>query len=165
MDCSPPGSSVHRILQSRIQEWFAISFSRESSQARDWTYVSCIAGRCFTICATNIVWHFVYYLFIVYRHHFQLLTHAYTICFITAVVIIVFMLSHIWLFVTPWTVACQAPLSMGFFRQEFWSGLPFPPPGDLLHPRIKPMSPVSPTLQADSLPAEPLGSSQLQLPL
>ena len=42
------------------------------------------------------------------------------------------MLSHVQLFETPWTVACQAPLSMGFPRQEYWSGLPFPPPGDLL---------------------------------
>ena len=39
--------------------------------------------------------------------------------------------SHVWLFATPWTVACQAPLSMGFFRQEHWSGLPFLPPGGL----------------------------------
>ena len=42
----------------------------------------------------------------------------------------------------PWTVACQAPLSMGLPRQEYWNGLPFPPPGDLLDPGIEPMSPV-----------------------
>ena len=42
------------------------------------------------------------------------------------------LLSRVQLFATPWTVAWQAPLSMGFFRQEYWSGLPFPPPGDLL---------------------------------
>ena len=53
--------------------------------------------------------------------------------------------------VTPWTVACQAPLSMGFSRQEYWSGLPFPSTGDLLDPEIEP---GSPTLQADSLPTE-----------
>ena len=41
---------------------------------------------------------------------------------------------------TPWTVACQSPLSMGFPRQEYWSGLPFPPPGDLPHPGIEPAS-------------------------
>ena len=52
---------------------------------------------------------------------------------------------------TPWTVACQAPLSMGFSRQEYWSGLPFPSPGDLPDPGIEPMSP---TLQEDSLLAE-----------
>ena len=49
-------------------------------------------------------------------------------------------LSHIQLFVTPWTVACQASLSVNFPRQEYWSGLPFPAPGDLPHPGIKPMS-------------------------
>ena len=54
------------------------------------------------------------------------------------------------LFVTPWTVACQAPVSIGFFRQEYWSGLTCPPPGDLPDPGIKPRSPVAPALQADS---------------
>ena len=55
-------------------------------------------------------------------------------------------LSGVQLFVTPWTVAHQAPLSMGFSRQEYWSGLLFLPPGDLSDPGIKPMSPVSPAL-------------------
>ena len=54
-----------------------------------------------------------------------------------------------------WTVACQAPLSVRFSRQEYLSGLPFPSPGGLPDPGIEP---VSPTLQADSLPTEPLGS-------
>ena len=54
----------------------------------------------------------------------------------------------------PWTAAHQAPLSMGFSMQEYCSGLPFPPPGDLLNPGIKPRSP---TLQVDSLPTEPPG--------
>ena len=58
-------------------------------------------------------------------------------------------LRHDQLFVTRWTVAHQAPLSMGFFWQEYWSGLPFPFPGDLSDPGIKPGSPA---LQADSLP-------------
>ena len=53
--------------------------------------------------------------------------------------------------VTPWTAARQASLSMGFSRQEHWSGLPFPPPGDLPHPGIKSASPASPALPADSL--------------
>ena len=56
------------------------------------------------------------------------------------------------MFVTPGTVVRQAPLSMGFSRQEYWSGLPCPPLGDLPNPEIKLRSP---TLQADSLPAEP----------
>ena len=49
-------------------------------------------------------------------------------------------LNHVQLFATPWTVAHQAPLSMGFSRQEHWSGLPCPPPGDLPHPRFEPTS-------------------------
>ena len=53
VDCSPPGSSVHGILQERILEWTAIPFSRGSSQPRDQTQVSCIAGRLFTIWATG----------------------------------------------------------------------------------------------------------------
>ena len=61
-------------------------------------------------------------------------------------------LSPVQLFATPWTGAHQAPLSMKFSRQEYWSGLPFPSPGDLLNPGIKLMSP---TLQADSLLSEP----------
>ena len=55
-------------------------------------------------------------------------------------------LSHVQLSVSPWTIAHQAPLSMGFSRQEYWSGLPFSPPGDLLDLRIKPMSLASPEL-------------------
>ena len=59
--------------------------------------------------------------------------------------------SHVWLFVTPWTAAAQAPLSIGFSRQEYWTGLPFPPPGDLPNPGIEPLSPVVPALQMGSL--------------
>ena len=58
---------------------------------------------------------------------------------------------------TPWTVACWAPLSMEFSRQEYWSGMPFPSPGDLLNPGIELGSPA---LQADSLPSEPPGKPQ-----
>ena len=61
-------------------------------------------------------------------------------------------LSRVWLFATPGTVAHQAPPSMGFSRQEYWSGLPFPSPGDLPDPGIKPRSPA---LQADALTSEP----------
>ena len=55
MDCSPPGSSIHGIFQARVLEWVAISFSRRSSLPRDWTWVSCIVSRCFTIWATREV--------------------------------------------------------------------------------------------------------------
>ena len=61
-------------------------------------------------------------------------------------------------FAAPWTVAHLAPLSMGFSRQEYWSGLPFPSPGDLSNPGNKPASPASPALQTDSLSLNPLGS-------
>ena len=65
-------------------------------------------------------------------------------------------LSRVWLFATPWTVAYQAPLSMGFSRQEHWSGLPFPSPGDLPDPGIKLGSPA---FQIDALTSEPPGKS------
>ena len=59
-------------------------------------------------------------------------------------------LSHVRLFATPWTVAYQAPLSVGFSRQEYWSGLPFPSPGALPNPGTEPTCAVSPVLQAVS---------------
>ena len=62
-------------------------------------------------------------------------------------------------FFTLWTVARQAPLSMGFSRKEYWSGLPFPSPGGLPNPGIEPRSPA---LQADSLPIEPVGREYCQ---
>ena len=70
-------------------------------------------------------------------------------------------LSRVRLFATPWPVAHQAPLSMGFSRQEYWSGLPFPSPGDLPDPGIEPRSP---TLQADTLTSEPPGKLIYSIP-
>ena len=63
-------------------------------------------------------------------------------------------------FATLWTITRQAPLSMEFSRQEYWSGLPFPSPGDLLDPRIKP---GAPTLQAESLLSEASGASRIAI--
>ena len=63
-------------------------------------------------------------------------------------------LSRVRLSATPWTVAHHASLSMGFSRQEYWSGLPFPSPGDLPDPGIKPKSPI---LEVDALTSEPPG--------
>ena len=71
--------------------------------------------------------------------------------------------SHVQLFATPRTVAHQAPLSMGLSRQESWSGLPCPPPGDLPDPVIEPTSPASPALQADSSPLGHQGRLLLNL--
>ena len=70
-------------------------------------------------------------------------------------------LSRVRLFATPWTVAYYAPPSMGFSRQEYWSGLPFPSPEDLPDPGIEPRSPA---LKADTLPPEPPGKSSRDLP-
>ena len=64
-------------------------------------------------------------------------------------------LSRVQFFVTPWTIAHQAHSSMEFSRQEYWTGLPFPSPGDLPDPGIRP---GSPTLRADALPSEPPGN-------
>ena len=126
MDCSPWGSSVRWLLQARMLKWVSISFSRESSWPRDWTQVFCIAGRCFNLWATReALWK-----------------------------VKVKLLSHVWLFVTPWTVAHQAPPLTGLSRQEYWSGLPFPSPGDLPNPGIEPRSPA---LKADALTSEPPG--------
>ena len=72
------------------------------------------------------------------------------------------LLSHVRLFATPWTVACQAPLSMGFSRQEYWSGLPFSFPGDLPNPGKEPGSPA---LHADSLPPDSLVAKNLKMTL
>ena len=74
--------------------------------------------------------------------------------------VVVQSLSCVQLFVNPWTVALQAPLAMGFPRQEYWSGLPFPSLGDLPDPGIEL---GSPTLWADALPSEPPGSKLLLL--
>ena len=66
-------------------------------------------------------------------------------------------LSPVRLFATPWTVACQAPQSLEFSRQEYWSGLPFPPPGVLPDPGIKPASPVFLALVGRLFTTEPPG--------
>ena len=72
------------------------------------------------------------------------------------------LLSHVQLFATLWTVAGQAPLSVGFLRQEYWSGLPFPSPGDLPNAGIEPWSPA---FQADALTSEPPGKPYTYLPI
>ena len=76
--------------------------------------------------------------------------------FLCSLVVVVKSLSRVRLFATPWTVACQAPPSMGFSRQEYWSGLSFSSPGDLPDPGIEPGSPAS---QADDLPTSYEGTA------
>ena len=70
------------------------------------------------------------------------------------------LLSRVQLFVTSWTIVCQASLSTGFSRQESWSGLPFPPPGDVSYPGIEPMFLVAPALQTASVLLSPQGTKQ-----
>ena len=157
MDCSLPGSSVHGIFQVWILEWglplpspgvgVAIAFSRGSCRPRDRTWVSRIVGRRFTVWATRD----------------DLPSWPIFKCMCVCVCTHMCKLSPVWLFVTPWTVAHQVPLPMEFPRQEYWSGLPYPSPGGLPNPGIKPMSPLSPELLADSLLAEPLGKPRLHL--
>ena len=108
----------------------SLSHSRGSSQPRAQTQVSRIAGGFFTSWATR-------------EAHYTTMKWSE-----------VKLLSCVRLFETPWTVAHQAPPSMGFSRQEYWSGLPFPSPRDLPNPGIKP---TSPALQADALTSEPPG--------
>ena len=67
----------------------------------------------------------------------------------------------IWLFEAPWTVACQPPLSMELSRQEYWRGLPCPPPGDLHNPAIKPASLPSPALAGRFLPTRAIWETPL----
>ena len=112
MDCSLPGSSVHGLLRAIILEWVAIPFSRGSShpgiEPTSLTSYA-LAGEFFTISAT-------------WESHFVPDAAATK------------SLSHVWLLVTPWTGAHQAPPSMGFSRQEYWSGVPSPSPYLCLHP-------------------------------
>ena len=79
----------------------------------------------------------------------------------TAMSVCVCTLSCVWLFVTPWTVAHQAPLSMESSRQEYWSGLPYPTSRDLPNPRIKSGSPVSPALAGRFFTTVPPGKPSL----
>ena len=82
MDCNLPGSSVYGILQARILEWIAVPFSRGSSQPRDWTQVSCTAGRFFTIWATREAWKYYpsYSKRLSRRIYFTLLSHLVVGC-------------------------------------------------------------------------------------
>ena len=181
MGCSLPGSSIHGIFQARILEWVAISFFRRFSWPRDWTWVSCIVGRHFTIWASREVrawgghgwnqacknkWlnHPPLLLLNVWAMSSGVLApwpsgnnsegmqlwsgllvageegqwRGQDLLYINMpYACMPSHFSHAWLSMTLWTVAHQAPLSMGFSRQEYWSGVPCPPPGDLPDPVSK----------------------------
>ena len=80
-------------------------------------------------------------------------------CVYLCVCVCVCVLSSVQLFASPWTVAHQAPLSMGFSRQEYWSRLPFPTSGDVADPGIKPTFLVSPALAGELFTTEPPGKT------
>ena len=136
--CDPYGlcSSVHGVLQGRRVEWVAVPFSRASSTPRDWTQVSCIAGRLFPIWATmgapsSSRLLFYYW----YSSHWLLGEKSFASTKESESVS-----CSARLFRTPWTIARRSPLSMGFSRQGYWSRLPFPSPEDLPDPGIEPES-------------------------
>ena len=152
MDCSPPGSSAHKISQARILKWVDISFLRESSRPRDQTRVSCIGRQIRYHWATREALNISYA-----AAAAKSLQSCPTLCnpidgsppgspvpgilqarTLEGVAISfskawkwevkVKSLSRVWLLVTPWTAAHQAPPSMGFSRQEYWSAVPLPSP-------------------------------------
>ena len=149
MDCSPPGSSVHGILLARILEWVAMTSSSRSSQPKDGSWVSCIAGRFFTVWANQgslnaaksiqacpilcdpidssppgspvpgilqartLQWAAISFNAWKWKVKGK-------------------SLSRVRLLATPWTAAQQAPPSMGFAKQEYWSGVPLPSPNSFI---------------------------------
>ena len=162
IDGSPPGSPIPGILHARTLEWVAISFSN----AWKWK-VKVKSLSSVRLFATP--WTAAYQAPL--PMGFSRQEYWSGVPLPSPSIILNISLNWKWkgesevaqscrLFVTPWNVAYQAPLSMGFSRQEYWSGLPFPSPGDLPNPGIELWSP---TLQADTLPSEPSGKPILKL--
>ena len=166
VDCSLPGSSLHGILQARVLEWVAISFSRGSSQPGNQTGVSALqadslpielSGKCQWFVMSIQINRAVLLILVGLIHTFVVSSRSGRqlfwswLCSLTCVELacyrpfwwLVHVFSHVRLSATPWTVARQAPLSMEFSRQDYWSRLPFPTPWDLLNSGIKPTFPVS----------------------
>ena len=142
MDCSPPGSSLHGIFQARVLEWVAISFSKGSSQPRDRTQVSHIARRFFTIWATRKPyacinrypvcpwgWGVIPVIHKVLKQELpKVKRHKIYIVPYPLLLLLLSCFIRVRLCASPQTEAHQAPPSLGFSRQEHWSGLPFPSP-------------------------------------
>ena len=127
IDSSPPGCSVPGILQARILEWVAISFSDINW---NWWYCweSWLEPGCWLqIPTARITWWILVYGKMLALDFAKLYSYPQIVMKESEIEL----LSHVWLFATPWTVARQALLSMGFSKQEYWIGLPFPSPGDL----------------------------------
>ena len=132
---------LHGILQARILEWVAFLFCRGSAQPGE------VLRQIFYKVGPEVLWG----LLIASCGQAQRRVLASPVAAVLACA---------WpcpLRATPWTGARQTPLSMGFSGQEHWGGLPFPPPGDLPNPGIKPMSPVSPCVAGGFFTTEPPG--------
>ena len=112
LDCSLPGSSVHGIFQARLLEWGAIAFFSDTNVYRKQNIFSKMSGL-----------------------HIPQILKVRIKCYKD---IVIKSLSHVWLLATSWMQAHQTPLSMGFHRQEYWSGLPYPLLVDLPNPGLNP---------------------------
>ena len=139
MDCTPPGSSVHWIFQARILEWVDISFSRGPSRTGIEPASPALAGgvstkslqSCPTLCDPIDSSPPGYPVpGILQARTLESVAISFSNAWEWKVK--VKLLSRVWLLATPWTAAHQAPPSMGFSRQEYWSGLPLPSPAGLL---------------------------------
>ena len=144
-DCGLPGSSIHEIFQARTLECVAITFCRQGLKSQT---MSCVSlGNIFNWAIVFLLVKWEWYCFKEFlwwlKMNMSSTTCEWSLC-------------HVQLFATPWTVGCWVPPSMGFSKQEYWNGLPFPSPEDLPNSGIEPGSPA---LQADSLLAEPPGKS------
>ena len=136
-------SSVHGILEVRVLEWVAVPFSRGSSgsnlgllHCRQIPYLGIPRG----LQQGHTLWGSDQ------RHRGETSGRWRAIWWVLCVLLHARVLSHVWLCATPQSGARQAPLSLGFSRQEYWSGLPFHPPGDLPSWGTQPMSPGLPGL-------------------
>ena len=147
MDCNLPGSSVHGIFQAIVLEWGGCYFLLQEIFPIQGSNPSLPPCRQ-TLYRLSHQGSLVDYRYSVV----QQMPRAYSSCLTETVSEWVKSLSHVQLFATPWTVAYQAPPSMGFSRQEYWSGLPFPSPEDPPDPGIESRSPA---FQADTLTSEP----------
>ena len=179
-----PMDYTHGILQTGILEWVAFPFSRRSSQPRDQTKVSCIAGRSLPAESpgkpknTGLGCHFLLQgifpsqglnLHLLCLLHWQ--ADSLPLCHLGSLFVangdsgLVTMLFPT--LETPWLIAIHALLFMGFPRQEYWSRLPYPPPGDLPDPDIKPAPLMSPALAGSFLalvpPEKPINSYAISI--
>ena len=145
MDCSLPGSCFHGIFQARILKWVTMPSSRRSSQPRDQTphllcLLHCQAGSLPLVPPGKPLWMICVCVYVCVCAHMHTL-----IC--------------VQLFATPWTIACQAPMSMGFLRHKYQNEFLFPFPGDPSHPGIKPTSFSSSALAGRFFATAPWGKS------